>query len=240
MTAAISICAILLLSSAFWAAHFSHRFTSRITRRWQALSAGVAMAYVFVNVMPELEEHRPIVASSVAWTLLDAEKKVYLWALAGFVVFAGLDRLRAVQRANGERGGSTGIAYWGAMAGWGIYTMLIGYLLLHREDHSMLSLWLFVLAMGLHILMMDNALVEKFKGIYEPRGRMLLVSCLLLGWALGSLDALPENFTSRLFAFVAGGVVITSAHEELSFEKEGGFGWFVGGAAAYATLLMLI
>jgi len=27
--------------------------------------------------------------------------------------------------------------------------MLIGYLLLHREDHSMLSLWLFVLAMGL-------------------------------------------------------------------------------------------
>jgi len=28
--------------------------------------------------------------------------------------------------------------------------MLIAYLLLHREDHSMLSLWLFVLAMGAH------------------------------------------------------------------------------------------
>jgi hypothetical protein len=240
MTAAISLCAILLLSSAFLAAHFCHRLTARIRHRWQALSAGVAMAYVFVNVMPELEEHRPIVASSVAGTLLDAEKRIYLWALAGFVAFAGLNRLRVVQRANGDRADSAGILYWGGMAGWGMYTMLIGYLLLHREDHSMLSLWLFVLAMGLHILMMDNELVERFEGIYEPRGRMLMVACLLLGWVLGSLDALPETFTSRLFAFVVGGVVITSAHEELSFEEDGRFGWFVGGAAAYATLLMLI
>ena len=119
--------------------------------------------------------------------------------------------------------------YWGGMAGWGIYMMLIGYLLLHREDHSMLSLWLFVLAMGLHILMMDNQLVERFKDLYEPRGRMLLVACLVVGWALGCADALPDSFTSRLFAFVVGGVVITSAHEELSFEEGGRFGWFVGG-----------
>jgi hypothetical protein len=94
--------------------------------------------------------------------------------------------------------------------------------------------------MGLHILMMDSELVERFEGIYEPKGRMLMVACLLLGWVLGSIDALPDTFTSRLFAFVVGGVVITSAHEELSFEEDGRFGWFVGGAAAYATLLMLI
>jgi hypothetical protein len=240
MTAAISFCGILLLASALVAGHFCRRFTVRNRHRWQALSAGVAMAYVFVNVMPELEEHRPIVASSVMWTLLDAEKRIYLWALAGFVAFAGLSRLRLAHRANGARPVGAGIVYWGAMTGWGIYMMLIGYLMLHREDASMLSLWLFVLAMGLHILMMDNQLVERFEGIYEPRGRVLLLSCLILGWALGCVDALPESFTSRLFAFVVGGVVITSAHEELSFEEGGRFGWFVGGAAVYATLLMLI
>jgi hypothetical protein len=126
------------------------------------------------------------------------------------------------------------------MAAWGVYMMLIGYLLLHRDDASILSLWLFVFAMGLHILMMDNQLVERFAEIYEPKGRMLLVSCLLLGWVLGTVDALPDSVTSRLFAFVVGGVVITSAHEESSFEESGRFGWFAGGAAAYATLLMLI
>ena len=189
------------------------------------------MAYVFVSVMPELEEHRPIVAGSAMGTLLDAEKKIYLWALAGFIAFAGLSRLRFAQRENGARSNSGWIVYWGAMTGWGIYMMLIGYLLLHREDHSMLSLWLFVLAMGLHILMMDNQLVEQFKNAYEARGRMLLVACLLVGWALGCADALPDSFTSRLFAFVVGGVVITSAHEELSFEEDGRFGWFVGGSS---------
>ena len=103
MTAAISFCGILVLASAFAAAYVCHRFTVQIRHRWQALSAGVAMAYVFVSVMPELEEHRPIVAGSAMGTLLDAEKKIYLWALAGFVAFAGLSRLRFVQRANGAR-----------------------------------------------------------------------------------------------------------------------------------------
>jgi hypothetical protein len=126
------------------------------------------------------------------------------------------------------------------MSGFALYMLLIGYLLLHREDASMFSLWLFVLAMGLHIFMVDTQLAEQFAGIYEPKGRILLVSCLLLGWALGAVDALPDSFTSRLFAFVVGGVAITSAHEELSVEETGRFWWFAGGAAFYATLLMLI
>jgi hypothetical protein len=190
--------------------------------------------------MPELEEHRPIVAGSAMGNLLDAEKKIYLWALAGFVAFAGLSRLKFAQSPNGARSNYGGIVYWGGMTGWGIYMLLIGYLLLHREDPSMLSLWLFVFAMGLHIFMVDNQLVEQFEGIYERRGRILLASCLLVGWALGIVNALPDSFTSRLFAFVVGGVAITSAHEELSVEERGRFWWFVGGAAFYATLLMLI
>jgi hypothetical protein len=240
MTATVSFCGILLLASAFAAARYGRRFTVKIHRRWEAISAGVAMAYVFVNVIPELEEHRPVVAGSVMGTLLDAEKRIYMWALAGFIAFAGLSRLRFVERASGPRPYAGGTVYWGAMTGYALYMLLIGYLLLHREDPSMLSLWLFVFAMGLHIFMVDNQLVEQFEGIYERRGRILLASCLLVGWALGIVNALPDSFTSRLFAFVVGGVAITSAHEELSVEERGRFWWFVGGAAFYATLLMLI
>jgi hypothetical protein len=240
MTAAISFCGILLLASAFFLSRYCRRFTVKIKRRWQAISAGVAMAYVFVNVIPELEEHRPVVAGSVMGTLLDAEKRIYLWALAGFISFAGLSRLRVVERRNGSRLRGAVILSWGAIAGYAIYMLLIGYLLLHREDASALSLWLFVLAMGLHIFMVDTQLAEQFEGIYEPPGRVLLVACLLLGWTMGVADALPASFTSRLFAFVVGGVAITSAHEELSVEESGRFWWFVGGAAFYATLLMLI
>jgi len=173
-------------------------------------------------------------------TLLDAEKRIYLWVLAGFVTFAGLSRLRSETLPQTGQSDRMALVYWAEMAGYGLYTLLIGYLLVHREDASLLSLWLYVFAMGLHVFMLDTELAEQFEGVYEPRGRVLLVSCLLLGWALGVTDALPDSLTARLYALVLGGVVITSAHEELPAEEGGRFWWFVGGSAFYATLLMLI
>jgi hypothetical protein len=88
MPAAISFAAALALCSAFGLAYYARHFTLKIKRRWKALSAGVAVAYVFVNVMPELEEHRRTVAESAVGTLLDAEKRIYLWRSPG------LSRLR--------------------------------------------------------------------------------------------------------------------------------------------------
>jgi hypothetical protein len=234
---AITLAGALLLSSAFPLAHYFRRFTARIKHRWQALSAGVAVAYVFVNVIPELEVHRPIIAGSAMGVLLDAEKRVYLWALAGFVAFVGLSRLRyfTPSRALGAS-----LVYRAEMAGYSLYTLLLGYLLVHREDDTLLSLELFVFAMGLHLFMLDNELAEQFEGGYEPRGRILLASFVLVGWVLGTADAFPDFLTSRLFAFVVGGVVITSAREELPVEEGGRLGWFVAGAAFYAILLMWI
>jgi hypothetical protein len=232
MTPAESYCGLLPLVAAFVSAHYCRRFTSQIEHRWQALSAGVAVAYVFINVIPELEEHRAVVAGTAMAVILGIEKKVYLWALTGFIAFAALSRLRFVQ-------GASRTVYWGAMTGWGVYMLLIGYLLLHREDPSMLSLWMFAFAMGLHIFMLDTQLAEHHPGGYEPWGRCLLLSCLLLGWAMGVVDALPDSLTSRLFALVAGGVIITSAHEEIAVEKSGRFWWFACGAAVYASVLMV-
>jgi len=234
---AITLAGALLLSSAFPLARYFRPFTARIKHRWQALSAGVAVAYVFVNIIPELEVHRPIIAGSAMGALLDAEKRVYLWALAGFVTFVGLSRLRYLTPS---RALGASLVYWAEMAGYSIYTLLLGYLLLHREDATLLSLELFVFAMGLHLFMLDNELAEQFEGGYEPRGRILLASFVLVGWVLGTADAFPDFLTSRLLAFVVGGVVITSANEELPVEEGGRFWWFVGGAAFYAMLLMLI
>jgi hypothetical protein len=235
MPGAISFAGAAVLASAFVLSLFFRRFTARATGRWRALSAGVTVAYVFVNIIPELEEHRPTVTASVAHDLLDAEKRIYLWALAGFVTFVGLSQFAVRARSHQGRR-----PYWAEIAGYSLYTILIGYLLVHREDASLVSLELFIFAMGLHLFLVDVELVERFPGMYHPWGRVLLAASVLVGWMLGALHALPDSFTSRLFAFVIGGVVVLSAQEEL---PEGGgrpFWWFAGGAFAYATLLMLI
>jgi hypothetical protein len=243
----VSFGGALLLASAFVLSRYCRKLTLQIERRWHALSAGVVVAYVFVNVMPELEEHRPTVAGTAIGMLLDTEKRIYLWALAGFVAFAGLSRLRSAP-AGGPR--KVAQLYTGTIVGYALYILLIGYLLVRREDATMLSLGLYVFAIGLHLFMMDGELAEQFECRYEPGGRVLLACCVLLGWALGVAGAFPGSVTSRLFAFLAGGVLITSVHAEVRAEACGlaqqlgcegiRFWWFVGGAAAYATVLMLI
>jgi hypothetical protein len=236
----MSFVGVGLLASAFVLSHYCCQFTLKIKRSWEALSAGVAVAYVFVNVIPELEEHRPAVAGSAAGTLLDAEKRIYLWALAGFVTFVGLIRLPVHLSPNASRTVGVKLPFWGEMTGYSLYTLLIGYLLVHREDPSLLSLGLFVFAMGLHLFMVDIELGEQFGSFYQPWGRMLLIASVLAGWCLGIVDALPDSFTSRLFAFVIGAVVVMSARQELPAGESGRFWWFAGGAFFYATLLMLI
>lgn len=240
MPEAVSFVGVALLVCAFVVSHYCRQFTVKIKRRWEALSAGVAVAYVFINVIPELEEHRPIVAGSATGSVLDAEKRIYLWTLAGFVAFVGLRRLPVHMSPNGTRAVSAKLPFWSEMVGYSLYTLLIGYLLVHREDPSLLSLGLFVFAMGLHLFIVDIELAETFACFYQPWGRMMLMASVLVGWILGIVDAFPDSFTSRLFAFVIGAVVVMSAHEELPVGENRQFWWFAGGAFCYATVLMLI
>jgi hypothetical protein len=240
MPYAASFTGVASLVFVFLLSNYCRRFTLKIKQRWQALSAGVAVAYVFVNVIPELEEHRPTVAGSATGTLLDAERRIYLWTLAGFVTFVGLTRIQGSSSPNASRPARAKLPFWGQMTGYSLYTMLIGYLLVHREDPSLLSLGLFVFAMGVHLFMVDIELVEHFGPLYQPRGKILLMASVLSGWILGIAEAFPDSFTSRLFAFVIGGVVALSAREELPTGESHRFWWFAGGAFCYATLLLLI
>jgi hypothetical protein len=230
---------VTLLAGAFPLAEWRRR-TATFKSRWAALSAGVAVAYMFVNVLPELAEHQPTVAASAAGTLLSAEKRIYVWALAGFVTFVGLRKWRFQRPRNQAGAEDSGSFFWAQMSGFAIYVLLIGYLLVHREDTSLASLWLFAAAMGLHLFMLDFELVEQFPRLYDPRGRAILTAAVFLGWALGSMNAFPETFTSRLFAFILGGVTINSAHEELGTGGSAHFRWFIAGAAAYAAILLLV
>jgi hypothetical protein len=239
MSVAISFAAAVVLDSSFLLSHYTRRFTANGKQRWEAVSAGVAVAYMFVLIVPELEEHRPTVAASVPGAVLNAEKHIYMWTLAGFVAFVGLSRLLA--RFSLKSSATVNeLPFWGQMAGYSAYLLLIGYLLVHREDQSVLSLALFDFAMGLHLLMLDTRLVDQCRRIYKPWGRSLLMASVLVGWALGALNAFPESLTSRLFAFIVGAVVVMSAEEELPSGRHGRFWWFAGGAFSYAILLMLL
>ena len=211
--------------------------------RWLSAAGGVAVAYVFLHVLPELALHTGTFAKSLALSEERAEALVYLLALAGLATFYGLERAAKVSRARSRRGGGDDMVeadlFWLHIGSFAVYNALIGYLLLHREDTGPVSLLLYFVAMALHFVTADHGLRDHHKGRYDRTGRWVLAGAVTLGWATGLLVSLPEAAIGFLFAFLAGSVVLNVLKEELPEERESSFGAFALGTAGYAALLLL-
>ncbi len=216
---------------------------ARFPRRWLSLAAGVSVAYVFVDILPELGARNRGLVEAAGGGLLFAEQRLYLGALAGFVFLYGLDHLLLASRAHGKtsHGGAAGDSgLWFHLGGYALYSWLVGYLLMSRADRGWPALGLYASAMLFHLAVVGTALAREHGRSYDRWGRWLLAASVPAGWLIGTTLPMADIVISRLFAFVAGGVVITSLIEELPRDdRQGRFGWFVLGAAAYTIVLLL-
>jgi hypothetical protein len=235
----------LLVALAFTAVYaFSGRFLPvqlKFSRRWLSLAAGVSVAYVFVDILPELEARRQGLVSTIGGHPLFAEQRIYIAALAGFLIFYGLDyfvlRSRRPQKPSKE--GNADAVFWLHIGGYALYSWMITYLLVDRAAKGWRFLALYGLAMVLHLTALASGLMREHGRAYNRFGWWVLAASVLVGWLASVTVRMPEIAIDRLFAFVAGGVVMTSMNEELPREREGRFLWFLLGSSVYAILLML-
>lgn len=221
------------------------RFLSEIPRsRWLSFSSGVSVAYVFVHVLPDLNEAQKTIQENINVGLAFLEHHVYLLALLGMTVFYGLERVAKRSRQENRdagRGDVTSARVFKLhMASFSIYNALIGYLLLHREVEGWSGLLFFTIAMALHFVVNDYGLRENHKKNYDRVGRWILAAAIMVGWAIGSQTVLSKAAIAVLFAFLAGGIVLNVLKEELPEERESRFFAFALGAGAYAVLLLAL
>lgn len=219
------------------------RFLDVIPRsRWLSFAGGVAVAYVFVHVLPELRAAQEVVARTGLPVFRFLEHHVYLMALLGLSVFYGLERAvkqarRRKPAAEGPEAATPGV-FWVHMTSFAVYNALVGYLLLHREERGLANLTLYVAAMVLHFVVNDYGLRQDHQGPYHRVGRWLLAAAVWAGWLISMLTEVPEIVSSLLFSFLAGGVVLNTLKEELPEERQSRFWAFVLGVAGYAALLV--
>src|SRR5918993_4409397 len=80
---------------------------TRTPRAVLSLGAGATASYVFVRILPELDEAQTaFIATSAGRLLLAPESRIYTAALLGFIVFYGLENLVAWSRERREAEGS--------------------------------------------------------------------------------------------------------------------------------------
>lgn len=211
---------------------------------WLSVAGGVSVAYVFVHVLPELSAGQEVVRRAVDFAAAFLEHHVYLVALAGLAVFYGLERLASAsrhrRRQEGAQDRTSTPVFWIHIASFAAYNLLIGYLLVHREDQSVRGLAIYWFAMSLHFLVTDHGLREHHKEGYVARGRYVLAAALLAGWLFGLATQVSEALVAVLFAFLAGGVVLNVMKEELPEERQSRFWAFGAGAAGYAVVLLAV
>ena len=242
-TEAVAAVAAVLLASVHLGAG-ALRFLDVVPRsRWLSIAGGISVAYVFVHLLPELEEAQHAIGSAAGF-LPYLERHAYLMALLGLATFYGLERVsRRSRQGRRTREGtdetdadvaSLAIAFYTA------YNALIGYLLVHREDGGALELALFAFAMGVHFIVNDHGLRQDHRNFYHRWGRWMVAGAVLLGWVVGLATELAEPAIALLLAFLVGGVILNVLKEELPEERDSRFSAFASGALGYSILLLVV
>lgn len=212
--------------------------------RWLSFAGGVSVAYVFVWLLPELSLRQAVIGTATPPALSFLENHIYIIALLGLLGFYGLEHM--VRTAPGAPRGDTPEAaalsriFWAHILAFGVYNVLIAYLILHREPPGLASLLLFAIAIGLHLIVIDLDLLEHHRQEYLKPGRFILAGALLLGWLLGSVTEVSEVIIAILLSFLAGSIILIALKEELPEERQSRIGPFFVGAVGYTLLLLTL
>lgn len=219
------------------------RFLTVIPRsRWLSFASGVSVAYVFMHLLPELQEGQQHFEDFEVLGLAFLESHVYIMSLLGLTLFYGLEKLAISSRQDNqdEQAGDRtepGV-FWLHIASFAVYNALIGYLIVHREELGSWSLLIFGIAMAFHFVVNDFGLRDHHKHQYDKVGRWILASFVVLGWGIGQAVDIAEVTLAALFAFLGGGIILNVIKEELPEERRSRFAFFFIGAVIYTALLL--
>lgn len=211
---------------------------------WLSAAGGVSVAYVFVHLLPELAEHQDVIGERTrdAGPLGAIESHAYLIALLGLGLFYGVERFtrsESGRRSGGEKGETPLGVFWVHLGAFALYNVLIGYLLLRREETDLRGLIIYGVAMTLHFIVNDQGLRQHHGQTYHRYGRWLLAAAPVAGLLLGLLTNVSALLLSALFAFLAGGIILNVLKEELPEDRQSRFSAFALGATSYSALLLL-
>jgi len=240
-TATVQLGAVIV-ALALVAVHLFGRYLHALDHfprsRWLSIAGGVSVAYVFVHVLPEISQAATHVSDEPLGVAF-LERHVYLIALVGFVTYYGVERAAKQAREGGVAEDGLPV-FWMHVLAFACYNVLVGYLLLHREEAGLASLVVFGVAMSLHFLVNDWGLRHHHGDVYHDRGRWVLAASVVLGLSIGFVMPIDRQALAVLFAFLAGGVILNVIKEEVPAERESRFWAFALGAAVYSAVLLAI
>ncbi|PSB01225.1 hypothetical protein [Merismopedia glauca] len=212
-------------------------------RHWLSFGGGVAIAYVFIDILPSLQQAEMAIERSGEAIAISMMHQVYLLALIGLIIFYGLEMLAEMQSPKMKEAAINKklpipTVFWLHIGFSAISNALFSYLLNHTAS-TVECLLLFV-AVAFQYTINDRNLRQHNPRGYDKIGRWLLAGAILTGWGLRLVIPMGEVAIALLKAFLAGGLILNVLKRELPDRSESCFWSFICGAGFYSSILLLL
>lgn len=192
-----------------------------------SFGGGMAAAYVFLHLLPELDEgHR----------LLGA--MVFFLPLVGFLVnYLVRHRLHRMSAEPGRHGSAS---FRVELANLTVYNLLLVYVAPHLEIELGWASVAVLAALILHLMQADYALGREHQADFDRVGRYVLAAAAVSAYALLAVrQRLNETVADMLTAFLAGSVLFKVFRDEVPDTGESRIGWFIAGVVVFGVLAAL-
>lgn len=230
--ALLSFLSVLTLTTVHLFAYKMEKIDVISHGKFLSIGGGIAIAYIFVDLLPKLSAGNEIVQHFFAGLFPYFERHVYVVALSGFLLFFLVDRSASSMWKQ--------TSYWLSLGSYAIFNFLIGYAISYEDDPSIQPLALFTFAMALHYFTNDYTLMKSNSTTYQHYDRFILSLCLILGWLTGSWLTISDAAIALVNAFIAGGVIMNVVRHELPGDNPNNTGAFLLGAISYTIVLLSI
>lgn len=209
-------------------------------RNFVSFAGGVAVAYVFLHMLPDLVEYNQPIGEfliSNHWLTPFTELFIYIVALFGFLVYYGLELLAESYCTSDH----DDVWVYGLHLGmFCLYNFLITYTMSLRALSSIPATCVFTFAMALHFVLTDRKFCRFYTVKFKRLGRFLLMSALLVGWFCSVIfDPVNVWVSACMLAFLAGSILLNVFREELPATRLTNYYWFSFGILLITLTLLL-
>jgi len=218
-------------------------FAKRSGNPFLDITAGIAVAYVFVDILPHLAASQNKMEVPAIRRIAPDALVIYLIVLGGFCFYLAAElALTESRKTTAGHNPSLRGAPWLAsiMAGsiW-VYGIFVGYSFTEYAEVSYEPIFLSAGAIAAHMIGLHHVFWSKNPGMYTTQFRLLYSAGPLLGCFLGLTTDIPDALFACGFAWLAGGLISSAMSQELPRVKNRRqLAYFLLGVLVFTVLIV--
>lgn len=221
------IISLALAAIHFWSPQLHRWFYYSNEEKITCFTGGLAIAYVFCTLLPEVEH-------------VEEELGGHYYVLGGFLLFYALQRLAWSLENQSEN--EKNLSHFSIEIAYkAIYNFLIIYAVPEEFEVGRGGIFLYIIAMGLHLLNDDYGISKNHGHLFQKWGRYILIGSIAFAFLMDIYRPLSTIVADILLAALSGALIFNIFKEEVPdvdrvIGKDSHFNLFFLGVATYLLL----